>query len=69
MPPPPSYKHFVWHYDRANGEGLHCAVREYKWNHLNSYDNPDDQIDHFDEIIMNISNNYIPNENKTFYRH
>ena len=66
-PPPPPYKCFVWHYDRANEEGLRRAAREYNWNHLNSFDNPDDQINHFDEIIMNISKNYIPNENKTFY--
>ena len=66
-PPPPPYKRFVWHYERADEANLRRAVLGYNWNHLNSFENIDDQVEHFDEILMNIAKNYIPNEDKTFY--
>ena len=34
---------------------------------MNSFDSIDDQIEHFDETLMNIAKNFIPNEDKTFY--
>ena len=30
-------------------------------------DNPEEQVEHFDEVINNISKNFIPHEEKTFY--
>ena len=39
-PPPPPYKRFVWHYDRANEKNLCDAVTGYNWQLLNSFDSP-----------------------------
>ena len=67
MTPPPPYKRFIWHYERADETNLRRAVSGYNWDHLNSFDSIDDQIEHFDETLMNIAKNFIPNEDKTFY--
>ena len=65
--PPTPYKRFVWHYDRSDVGLLRAAVKGYNWQYLNSLDNPDDQINHFDEVILNVAKNFIPNEEKTFH--
>ena len=61
---PPPYKRLVYHYDRANVDMLQRACRMYDWvgelTHLT--DNPEGQVEHFDEVISNISKNFIPHE-------
>ena len=66
---PPPYKRLVFHYDRANAGMLQRACRMYDWVGELTYlaDNPEGQVELFDEVISNISKNFIPHEEKTFY--
>jgi hypothetical protein len=66
---PPPHKRLVFHYDRANSELLQRACRMYDWVGELAFltDNPEEQVEHFDEVINNISKNFIPHEEKTFY--
>ena len=67
--PPPPYKRLIWHYARANIDMLQRACRMYDWvgELTNLMNDPEAQVEHFDEIISNISKNFIPHEKKTFY--
>ena len=42
------------------------ASYDYLWDQKLSNLHPDEQVNHFNEVIMNISKNFIPNEFKTF---
>ena len=67
-PLPPPFKRLVWHYARANVNSLRESIRKFDW--ATSLDllssSPDDQVDLFDNTIMNIAKNFIPNSEKTF---
>ena len=67
--PPPPYKRFVWHFGRANKDLLQRANRMYDWvgELTKRNDDPEAQVEHFDEVINNISKNFIPHEEKTFH--
>ena len=41
------------------------AAFEYDWDR-NLGDDPDKMVDHFDDVILNIAKNFIPNEVKSF---
>ena len=65
-PPPPSITRRIWHYDRANWESINQAISSFDWvtklTEL-SY-SPDLQVSFFNETLMNIFSNFIPNEYK-----
>ena len=66
--PPPPFKRHVWHYTRANLAGLQQSATQFDWDSpldLRS-PSPEDQVNFFDETIMNIASNFIPNNEKTF---
>ena len=65
-PPPLPHKRHVWHYSRAKTESMQKASYDYVWEQTLANLNPDKQVDLFDEVIINISKNFIPNEFKTF---
>ena len=66
-PPPPPYKRFVWHYGRANVESMRGAIRKYDWTGtFGAMDHPDDQVKHFDDIIMNIAKHLFHTKKKHF---
>ena len=66
MPPPPPYKRLIWHHGRAKVEKLKEANRIFDWEGtLRQIDKLNDQINHFDDVIMNIAKNFIPHEEKT----
>ena len=65
-PPPPTHKRHIWHYSRAKIDSMQKASYDYFWDQNLSNLHPDEQVDHFNEVIINISKNFIPNELKTF---
>ena len=44
----------IWHHSRAKPDLMRKAALDYDWdNNLN--DNPNEMVDHFDEIVLNIA--------------
>ena len=61
IPPPPVYSRKSWHYNRANSDGMARAVTAFPWiNHLRNPD-PSQQVEFFNNKILNITSNFIPN--------
>jgi hypothetical protein len=67
--PPPPYQRFIWHFGRAKKVELLRAMRMYDWERalLLRQTNIDDQVSQFEEVVNNISKEFIPHENRTFY--
>ena len=65
-PPPPPHSRQIWHYSRAKPALLRRAATEYDWDQAFGDSHPSLCVDHFDEVILNIAQNFIPNEVKTF---
>ena len=66
---PPPYKRSVFHFGRANKDLMQQACRMYDWEGEMALRNndPELQVEHFNEVINNISKNFIPHEEKTFH--
>ena len=56
----------IWHYSRAKTDLIKKVSIEYNWEAALATLNPDEQIQHFNDVIMNISKKIIPNEAKTY---
>ena len=66
IPPPPPFERKIWHYNRANHEGIERSIQNVPWaQNLNINNDPNWQVEKFTEIILNIMSNFIPNEVKT----
>jgi len=68
-PPPPPYERRLWHYGRANIEAIQKSISDYDWENalgLLSHD-PDLQVDHLDEVFLNVAKNFIPFEDKKIH--
>ena len=67
-PSPPPFKRRVWHYSRANTDAIKNSLIEYDWDRsLSNLDHsPDEQVEHLDEVIMNVATNFIPFDDKIF---
>ena len=66
IPPLPKYARKIWHFNRANENLIKRAVSELPWEtHLRSYHDPNHQVKFFNESILNIMSNFVPNEVKT----
>ena len=66
--PLPNYKRHVWYYKRANIELLNQAIKNFDWiSELSKYTNPTDQVRLFNNTLLNIMSNFIPNQIKTFH--
>ena len=65
-PPPPSFTRRIWHYGRANPDMINHAINGVDWERkLNELSHsPDLQVSFFNETLMNIFSNFIPNELK-----
>ena len=64
----PSYKRHVWYYKRANIEMINRTIISFDWtSELSRYTNPTDQVRFFNNTLLNIMSNFIPNQNKTFH--
>ena len=66
-PPPPPFVRRVWHYDRANPSLIQRAISDYNWvEELGRASNPDQQVELFDNVILNVAKNVIPFDDKIF---
>ncbi len=63
---PPPYSRRFWYYDKADGVGFKKSVEMYKWEeHFQSKSCPNEQVQLLNEVLLNISSNFIPNNVKT----
>ena len=59
---PPPYERTVWHFSRANSDHIKKAINLFDWeSSLNNLD-VNEQVSVFNETIMNIMSNFVPNE-------
>ena len=63
---PPPYERLIQKYDKAKADVIKRAIRDFGWENKLSLINIDDQVVLFDETIVNIMSNFIPNETMTF---
>ena len=67
IPPPPPSERTIWHYNRADLDGLQRSLKNFPWeHHLNLNQNIDWQVKTFNQTILNVMSNFIPNEVKRF---
>ena len=61
-PPPPPFERRVWHHDRADVKSIQKAIHDFNWEEElgNLDDSPEEQVNLFDNVIMNIMLNLIP---------
>jgi len=63
---PPPYEREVWYYKKANNDLIKAAINQFDW--AKAFENTDanKKVSIFNETILNIMRNYIPNEIKIF---
>ena len=67
IPPLPNYCRRIWHFNRARVDLISQAVEQVDWEHeLHRFANPTDQVSFFNDTVLNILTNFVPNETKTF---
>ena len=65
IPPPPSYKRKVWHFNRANVNAIKKSMTNFPWlQHLFLNRDPNWQVKTFTDTILNIMANFVPHETK-----
>ena len=62
---PPPYKRLVWHYQQANTDLIKRATELFDWEKSLSNLDVNKQVSVFNETIMNIFENFIPQETIT----
>ena len=66
IPHSPNYKRTVWHFDRAQSDLIKASINNFDWeNKLQRFTSPTDQVNFFNECLLNILSNFIPHEEKT----
>ena len=63
---PPPYERIVWDYNRANVELTNLAIARFNWENLFLGKDVNEQVQLFNQTILNIFKNFIPNKNVTF---
>ena len=59
---PPPYERQVWHFDRADCESIKQSISNIDWNRIFLDMDVNLQVETFNEYLMNILKNFIPNE-------
>ena len=59
---PPPYQHLVWNFKKSNNDAIKRAIELVNWNSLFSRKNVCEQVGIFNQTLMNIFSNYIPNK-------
>ena len=59
---PPSYERVVWEYDKANKALITKAIDAFDWDKKLSKKCVNDQVLLFNETLLNIMSNFIPNK-------
>ena len=65
-PPPPSFERRIWHYSRANIPAIQNSLLQYNWDQSlgNLSEDPDSQVEHLENVVMNVAQNFIPFDDK-----
>ena len=63
---PPPYERLIWKYEKANAHLIRRAIRNFDWENKFSLIGINDQVALFNETIVIIMSNFIPNETMTF---
>ena len=63
---PPPYERLIWKYEKANAHPIRRAIRNFDWENKFSLIGINDQVALFNETIVIIMSNFIPNETMTF---
>ena len=64
-----SYERLVWDYKKANIDLIILVIKNFNWeNEFNGKD-INSQVELFNETLMNIFSNFLPNQIKTFRDH
>ena len=61
IPTPPSHVRKIWHYNRADSVSINKAVTDFQWLTNLSNCDPSQQVEIFNDKILNIASNFIPN--------
>ena len=61
LPPPPVYSRKIGHYDRANIVAMNRAITALPWKKHFANCDPSQQVEFFNDKIINIASNFIPN--------
>ena len=59
---PPPYERQVWHFDRADCESIKQSISNIDWNRIFLDMDVNLQVETFNEYLMNILKNFIPNK-------
>ena len=59
---PPLYERLLWDYKNADSQSITKAIEMFNWEKLFQNKNIHDQLKLFNETIVNIVSNYIPNK-------
>ena len=62
VPLPPVYICQVWNYIQANMENIEYAISNFNWSKAFENLSVDEKVKHLKETLLNIFQNYIPNE-------
>ena len=63
---PPTYKRLVWDYKKANIDTINLAIKSFNWENAFNGKDINSQVKLFNETLLNIFSNFIPNKIKTF---
>ena len=58
----PPYERIVWYYNRANADLIRRAIDLFDWDKVLRFNDVDKQVSIFSDTLMNIMQNFIPNE-------
>ena len=61
---PPPYERIIFHYSQANVDHIQQAINLFGWENAFLNFDVDIQVSIFSNTVLNILNNYIPNETK-----
>ena len=61
---PPSYKREIWHYNRAQVNLIKRSIQHFDWEAAFEGRRVEDQVELFNNTLLNIFRNFIPHETK-----
>ena len=59
---PPPYQRLIWDYNKADASNIRKALDSVNWERLFSGYNINEQVAAFNEVLLNIFQNYVPNK-------
>ena len=63
---PPPFERKVWHYQYADIDHKNQAISDFNWERAFAEKDVNHQVLIFNNVVLNIMRNYIPNETLTF---